>query len=110
MGNVSWGFSKKPCQCGKNLTNWLIMESLNAADKTAKIFWSMCISLNIQALYIHFIYVHVCLYVWVHVCTCLQKPERGIGYPGASVTQGCELSSMSARHQTWVLCKSNKEF
>lgn len=35
------------------------------------------------------------------------SPEEGIGFPGASVTAGCELADQGAGNQSRVLCKNN---
>lgn len=36
-----------------------------------------------------------------------QAEDRSIGFPGAEVAGGCELSDMSAGTLTQVLCKSS---
>ena len=41
----------------------------------------------------------------LYVCTCLRKPEKGTGFPGAGITGGCELSGMGAGKKTYPLEK-----
>ena len=50
----------------------------------------------------YFLILSLCL------CTCVGLPMdcRGLGFPGAGVTGGCEPSDMGAGSQTWLLYKS----
>lgn len=54
--------------------------------------------------------VYVCLWVCLPCeCTCLQKPEEGVGAPVTGVTGGCEWPDMHSGHRTIrTACAFNK--
>lgn len=37
-----------------------------------------------------------------------ERPEEGVGSPGAGITCGCDPPSMGPGNWTWVFCKGNK--
>jgi hypothetical protein len=57
-----------------------------------------------------FNYVYVCLSVggYAHFQRCPQKPEEGVGPPGAGVTLICELPDMGAEISTLVLIEGSR--
>lgn len=45
-----------------------------------------------------------CMYIYVlNMCLCLQRPERGIGYPVTRVTDGCEIPGRYLERATTAL-------
>lgn len=47
-------------------------------------------------------------YVYAHVFLCVQKylqrPEEGVGFPGAGITSGCKPPGLGAWNGAWILC------
>lgn len=46
------------------------------------------------------------MWICVHDCRYIQRPEEGVGIPQAGVTSGCELPEVGAGNGTLILWKN----